>query len=36
MEFVGSDGKKVFWEVVDAHDVEKENDYDETGLQGFD
>ena len=33
---VGSDTKKVLWEVVDDHVVEEENDHDEIGLRGFD
>ena len=36
MEVVGSDGKKVIWEVIENHAVEEENDYDKIGLRGFD
>ena len=36
MEFVGYDGNKVIWEVVDYHVVEEETDHDEIGLKGFD
>ena len=32
---VGSDGRKIIWEVVDNHVVEEENDNDEIGLRGF-
>ena len=36
MEVVGSDGKKVLWNVVDDNFVEEKNDNDEIGLEGFD
>ena len=35
MEVVGSDGKKVIWNVVDDNFVEEKNDNDEIGLEGF-
>ena len=36
MEVFGSDGKKVFWEVVDNHVVEDETDHNNIGLWRFD
>ena len=33
---LGSDKKKVLWEVVDNHVVVEVNDHDEIGLWGFD
>ena len=35
MEFVGHDGKKVIWGVVDDHVIEEATDHDEIGLRGF-
>ena len=35
VEIVGSDGKKVLWEVVDNHVIEEETDHDEIGVRGF-
>ena len=35
MEFFGHDRKKVLWEVVDDHVVEKPTDHYEIGLRGF-
>ena len=34
MEVVGHDGKKVIWEVVENHVVEKPTDNYEIGLRG--
>ena len=35
MEVIGSDRKKVIWEVVDDHLLEEENYHDEICPQGF-
>ena len=35
VEFVGHDGKKVIWGVVDDHVIEEATDHDEIGLRGF-
>ena len=36
MEVLGSDEKKVVWEVVDNHVVEYPKDNDDKGIWGFD
>ena len=36
VEFVGHDGKKVLWEVVNNHVVEEPTEHEDIGLWGFD